>query len=141
MKNTALTITTAFMMMISLSSFAAEKNNPLKSAATTSVISNYLNSIAAGANEANKFLFTNDFKYENKANNSAANKKEYLKFLKNTKGLKYDCETDYQILSETQDACIAKTTMQFKNFTRVDYIKLVHTEDGWKVNEVTTTYP
>lgn len=62
-------------------------------------------------------------------------------FLKATKGLKYDCKTSYEILDEAGQTCIAKTTMKFDNFTRVDYITLSKSQDGWQVSKVLTTYP
>ena len=67
--------------------------------------------------------------------------KKRLKFLKNTKGCKFDCHTKSQILDETGKSCVAKATMKFNHFTRVDYITLNKTIDGWKVSKVVSTYP
>lgn len=101
----------------------------------------YLEATTLGSVELNKFLFADDFQYNNTANNDHFNKKQYTSFLKAHKGVKFDCTTAYEILDQTGNTCLAKATMTFKNFTRVDYMTLSHGEDGWKVSKVVTTYP
>src|SRR5690606_12133363 len=81
------------------------------------------------------------FEYRNVNNNDRAGKKEYIKFLKANKNRQYDCKSNYEILSQDGKVCIAKATMVFDNFTRVDYITLNQGKDGWKVSKVETTYP
>jgi len=141
MKTTITTIATAFIMMISFSSFAADKINPLKDLNSMRIIATYLEAATAGSIEFNKFLFSEDFEYRNTANNVCYNKKMYTNFLKANKGLKFNCETTYEMLDESGKACVAKAIMKFDTFTRVDYITLNQSQDGWKVSKVVTTYP
>src|SRR5690606_5854221 len=138
---TLTTIATALIMITSFSSFAAEKANPLKDVESAKVLTTYLEATTLGAVELNKFLFTDDFEHHNSANNATFNKKQYTDFLKANKGVKFECETTYAILDQTGQTCMAKATVKFKNFTRVDYITLQQSEDGWKVSKVVTTYP
>ena len=140
MKKTLSTIATAFLMIVSLSSFAAAIN-PLKDKDSKSIMTTYVEAIVSGTDQFNKFLFAKDFEYKNTSNKSKYNRSQYLQHLKVTKGLKFDCETDYQILDETGNSCVAKAIMKFDNFTRVDFITLNKTEDGWKISKVETTYP
>jgi hypothetical protein len=137
MKKTLSTIATGLLMIISLSSFA----NPLKEKDSKVIITSYVDAITLGSDIYNKYLFCDDFEYSNTANKDKFNKKQYLKFLKDTKGCKFDCKTDYQLLDETGKSCVAKAILKFANFTRVDYITLNKTADGWKVSKVVTTYP
>ncbi|MCA5004664.1 nuclear transport factor 2 family protein [Sphingobacterium bovistauri] len=141
MKKTLATIVTALLMIASFSSFAASVNNPLKDMNSKSILITYIESTTLGSDLYNKYLLTDDFEYNNTANQNSFNKKAYLKFLKENKGLKFDAKTDYQILDESGKTCIAKATSTFKNFTRVDHITLNKTQDGWKVSKVVTTYP
>lgn len=141
MKTTLKTIATALIMVTSLSSFASNKANPLKDVESNTVIGTYLDAVTVGSTELNKFLFADDFQYHNVNNDNRAGKREYIKFLKANKGMQYDCEKSYEILSQNGKVCVAKATMIFDNFTRVDYITLNHGKDGWKVNQVETTYP
>lgn len=141
MKTTIKTIVAAFIMITSFSSYAAEKVNPLKDLNSVNIIRTYLEAATAGSITFNKFLFAEDFEYQNTANNVCYNKKTYTNFLKANKGLRFNCETTYEMLDECGKACVAKAVMKFDTFTRVDYITLNHSQDGWKVSKVVTTYP
>ena len=127
--------------LTSLSSFAYGVINPLKEKNSKEIMVRYLQAIVLGSDAYNAYLFSKDFQYSNTANNDVYSKKEYLKFLKATKGLKFNCKVDYKILDETGNSCVAKAIMEFENFTRLDYITICKTEDGWKVSKVITTYP
>src|SRR5690606_23149748 len=135
------TIAAAFIMVTSLSSFASEKANPLKDMKSDMILNTYLEAVTVGSLDLNKFLFAEDFQYRNLSNNDRASKKEYIKFLKANKAARYDCQSSYEILSQDGKVCVAKATMAFDNFTRVDYITLNQGKDGWKVSKVETTYP
>ncbi len=139
MKTTITTIATAFIMMLSFNSFATA--NPLKNFNTAKIITTYLEASTSGSADLNKYLFADDFQYVNAVDNKTYGKREYTAFLKANKGLKYDCETSYEILDECGKACIAKVSMKFKTFTRVDYVTLSQGADSWKVSKVVTTYP
>jgi len=141
MRTTLKTIAAALIMVTSLSSFASEKANPLKDVESSMILSTYLEAVTVGSIDLNKFLFADDFQYSNVNNNDRASKKEYIKHLKANKGMQYDCESTYEILSQDGKVCMAKATMTFDNFTRVDYITLNQGKDGWKVSKVETTYP
>ncbi|WP_270087993.1 nuclear transport factor 2 family protein [Sphingobacterium sp. SYP-B4668] len=142
MKTFITTIMTALLLASSLHSFATTKNNPLKEMNSTNIIKTYMEATALGNTAFNEHLFAKDFQYQTAANpNTKFNKKQYSTFLKATKGLQYDCKTSYDILDESKDCCVAKATMQFPNFTRVDYITLCRSQDSWQVSKVVTTYP
>lgn len=141
MKKVLSTIATAVLMIISLSSYASPKANPLKNMDSKAIVVTYIEATTLGSDIYNKYLLTDDFEYINTANEDSSNKKAYLKFLKDNKGLKFHAQTAYQILDETGDICIAKATSEFENFTRVDHITLNKTAEGWKVSKVVTTYP
>lgn len=141
MKNIVSTIITALLIIATSSSFASTKHNPLKDLSSFNIINTYLESTTAGNNTLDKYLFAEDFEYRNGMHKKGYTKSEYMRFLKKNKGLKYDCTTTYEILNESGEVCMAKATMKFTNFTRVDYITLTHNSDGWKVSKVVTTYP
>lgn len=141
MKKTLTTISAALLMIISLSSFAMDKVNPLKNLDSKALVMTYLQTTSLGSTAYHKYLFTDDFEYVNTANEDSYSKKEYLKFLKENKGLKFDAQTQYEILDETGKACIAKAVSYYESFQRIDYITLNKTDDGWKVSKVVTTYP
>lgn len=141
MKTIIIPISAALIFLCTVTSFAAEKENPLKSMNSNNILATYLETTILGNTAYNQKLFTADFEHFNANNNSKSGKKAYSEFLKANKGLQYNCDINYQILEESGKSCIAKATMKFDTFTRVDHITLCHTNEGWKVNKVVTTYP
>lgn len=141
MKTTIKSIATALLMIVSLSSFAKVNANPLMGKSTADIMVAYAEAVVEGNSLLNKYLFTEDFTYENTANQQTFDKKKYMKLIESNKGLKFDCTTNYQILDQTGKSCVAKVTMDFEIFQRVDLITLKFTEEGWKISEVVTTYP
>jgi len=101
----------------------------------------YLEAISRGGIQYNKHLYTTDFEYQNTANDQVSHRTAYLNFLRENKGIKYDCKTTYEILDESGTSAIGRASMTFQNFTRVDYITIIQTKDGWKISKVVTTYP
>lgn len=139
MKKTLATIASAFIMITSMSAFAIEKSSPLKHAASATAVSDYLQATTRGTT-TQEDLFADSFAYSNTANGDSFDKKAYTDFLKAHQAIQFDCETSYTILDETGKTCIAKATMKFDNFTRVDYITLQQGSEGWKVSKVVTSY-
>lgn len=140
MKTSFNSIITALLLITSLSSFATVKKPEIKSIETERILASYLETIALGNFDYQKTLFAEDFEYRNSADNKAYNKKQFVQFLKDTKGLKYNCTTTYEILDECGQACLGKIIMQFKDFTRIDYITLSYSNKGWQVSKVVTSY-
>ena len=138
MKKTCTTIATALLMLVSFSSFAA---NPLKNAEARFVLSTYIDAVTLGTDAYSKYLLTDDFEYKNTANQDAHNRRAFLRFLKENKGYQSSAVTTHEILDLSGKSCVAKATMTFQDFTRVDHITLSNTKDGWKVSKIVTTYP
>ncbi|MFD2600107.1 nuclear transport factor 2 family protein [Sphingobacterium corticis] len=143
MKTIITTITAAVLMITSLSSFAANpnENNSLSNSGKT--ISAYISSLTEGSDGLNEMIFAKEFEYTNAADVSQRkySRKQYLKFLKQNKGLKFDCRTTFTLLDETGNTSVAKVTMQFEDFTRVDYITMHQVDGTWQVSKVVTSYP
>lgn len=120
---------------------ARETVNPLKDVNTKTITLTYVEAITRGNTDFHKQLFTADFEYLNSASNQVSNRTAYLGFLKANKGIQYNCKTDYEILDQAGKTSVAKVSMQFENFTRVDYVTMLQSTDGWKISKVVTTYP
>ncbi|MFD2742179.1 MULTISPECIES: nuclear transport factor 2 family protein [Sphingobacterium] len=141
MKKIFITLTAAILVTLSLNSFASTLVNPLKSYNSNRIVATYVEMISSGNYEWSEHLLAKDFEYVNDVNKTKNSRSEYLRFLKKNKGLKYDCTSKYEILDEVGNTSIAKATMNFGHFSRVDYITLNRTVDGWQVSKVVTTYP
>lgn len=135
------TIATALTVIISCSSFAVDKADPLKNLNSENILAAYLDAVTLGHTQFNEQLFARDFEYHNTANEDKHGKRAYMKFLKQNKGLQFTCKKTYQILDECGSSCLAKVTIEFDDFVRVDHITLSQTKVGWQISKVITTYP
>ncbi len=143
MKKSITSIAAALLMIASFSSFAAEPILVNAPTASSNTLSAYVSSLTEGLNDFNNMIFAKDFEYSNSADRTEKkyNRRQYMQFLKQNKGLKFECTTTYQVLDETGNTSLAKVTMVFRDFTRVDYLTLHASNGGWKVSKVVTTYP
>lgn len=141
MKKTITLLMSAFLMVLSVQTMAAKKANPLKNFNATQILTSYVEAATQGKTELHKYLLASDFTYKNSKDEKIYNKREYSEFTAASKGLKYDCNTTYEVTEQYGDVYRAKITMKFENFTRVDYVTLTQFKDSWRVSQVTTTYP
>jgi len=141
MKKTLTSAIAAALVFVSLNSFASSPSSTTIEETTKSMVETFVTSLVNCTVSYDKKMFANNFEYINTANNNKLNKKQFLKLLEQNKGLEFDAKTSYEILEETNDICIAKSVCQFSDFSRVDYITLAKTGEGWKITKVMTTYP
>lgn len=141
MKRNIKTIAVLFIALVATVFYAHADIKPYKELDSKEVIMNYVGASLLGHSDYTKYMFADDFTYSNTANNDVHGKKEYLKFLKNVKSLKLDCTQQLEVLDQMGNTAIGKVTMDFGHFSRVDYITLIQSEEGWKISKVVTTYP
>lgn len=140
MKRNLTTMATVVMMVLSLSSFANGKVNPSTNNSSKAILASYIDASVLGKQNIVKEMLTDDFEFVNTSSKTKATKKEYSEFLKNTDNLTYNCGTSYEILDQSGNAAIAKLTMKFENFTRVDIINMSNTAKGWHINRIISNF-
>lgn len=140
MKRILSTLAIVFVMMTSLTAFAGSKSLSSKTTESTKTVKNYLSFVNTADLKLHKNLFTADFEYLNKANGTKCNKREFVKFINDNKALNYNCTTTYEVLDECAQTAVAKITMDFGHFTRVDHVALTKEKDDWKISKITTDY-
>ena len=141
MKRNIKLATVAIIALISTAFTANAEVKPYKSLDSKEVITHYVDASLLGSVNYTKYMFTDDFEYQNTTNKDKFGKKAYMTFLKSVKDLKYNATQKIDIIDQVGNTTIGKVSMDFGTFTRVDYITLLQTEDGWKINKVVTTYP
>lgn len=141
MKRYIKTIAVLFIALVTTVFYAHADIKPYKDLDSKEVIMNYVGASLLGHSDYTKYMFADDFTYSNTANSDVHGKKEYLKFLKDVKSLKLNCTQQLEVLDQMGNTAIGKVTMDFGHFSRVDYITLILSEEGWKISKVVTTYP
>lgn len=143
MKTLISLIATTVFTLVSSFVFAEKFPEPVKFVKVESIIDQYIDATNNGETDLVDHLFTEDFKYStpNNGKNEIIYRSSLVKYLKNNKGVKLNADTDYSFVEKNNDCSIVKVTTRFKNFDRYDYVTLCNSKDGWKISNVTVTYP
>lgn len=106
------------------------------------VLVKYIENTTRGQSYDFNELLADDFKQYIDCDKKKLNydKKQFIKYLKSTKDLVFDCETDYSVIEETGSFVIAKVDMQFATFTKTSYVTLSNTTEGWKITNIVVQY-
>jgi hypothetical protein len=63
-----------------------------------------------------------------------------VKSLKKQKGEKLNCTVSTAIIEESADYMVAKVTLKFENFTKIDLVTLERVGNDWKVSKSINSY-
>jgi len=86
-------------------------------------------------------LFAEDFSQKVQASNAQTHSRSALiKSLKKQKGEKLNCTVTTDIIEESGDYMVAKVTLKFENFTKIDLVTLVRDGNNWKVSKSINSY-
>ncbi|MEJ7693910.1 hypothetical protein [Daejeonella sp.] len=68
------------------------------------------------------------------------NKIQMLNTLKVSENVKQNCSTSFSVVEGTPTFSVVKVTMKYDNFSRVSYLNLANTGNGWKITSVSTSF-
>ncbi|MFC6100439.1 nuclear transport factor 2 family protein [Olivibacter domesticus] len=142
MKTFITTIVVAFMLTSGTFATTIEKVKRSKIAAINLTLEQYTNAVSKGQVAGIDQLFCEQFhqRYTGKKKTFIFNKSELVGFLKGNKNFQQDCETDYSIVDENNGMAIAKVTMKYRNFSRVDYVTISQNGVGYQISQIVSTF-
>ncbi len=131
-------------VLLTVSSATMAANGPDKGLNLSSAnlaIDSYLDVITEGQSANVEQLFGTDFKQRiNGQHPKTHTRSEVIGFLKKQKGEKLNCKTTTTILEQSADYAVAKVTMQFDHFTKIDYITLTKENNIWLISSSVQSY-
>lgn len=133
----------AFAVLLTLFSYGFIQAAPKPLKTVNQVLTSYIDCTTQGNLDNLNQVLGEDFRHTMKRNGSmfTVNKKTMMDFLRSTKNVRQNCETTYTIVEESDDCVIAKVSMKYPEFTKVDYVTLCACDEGWAVSQVVSTYP
>ncbi len=143
MKSLIKSITLAGLLFTaSMSIYAKTPKDALNAALVENVVDAYINSTVKGNTAYINQLFDDNFVQRFQTNHKQApvSKAAYLKHLKSQEGITFNCDSDFEVIEKSNYYSIAKVTLNFDNFTRVDYVSLQLEDSGWKIKEVNSVF-
>jgi hypothetical protein len=147
MKTLVKTFTAA--ALIAVSTFAMAAEGPGAKATKVNVnlstadfaLEHYVAVTTEGESAGVEQLFASDFNQKIQATNAQSNSRsEVVKSLKKQKGEKLNCTVSTAIIEESADYMVAKVTLKFENFTKIDLVTLERVGNDWKVSKSINSY-
>ncbi|UIR54842.1 nuclear transport factor 2 family protein [Sphingobacterium sp. SRCM116780] len=137
--------TFAMTALISLSTWTMAASKPKKEIVNLSsanlAIDHYIDVMTEGESKGVEQLFASDFNLKVQGPKlQNYNREEVLDFLKKQKGKKMNCQTTTTIMDESAHYMIARVTMKFEDFTKIDLVMLVNEGGAWKVSSSVNSY-
>ena len=141
--------TFAAAALIAVSTFAMAAEGPGAKATKSNVnlssadlaLDHYVAVTTEGESAGVEQLFAEDFSQKIQATNTHANSRSAIvKLLKKQKGEKLNCAVSTDIIEESADYMVAKVTLKFENFTKIDLVTLERKGNDWKVSKSINSY-
>ncbi|MNG81261.1 putative lumazine-binding protein [compost metagenome] len=141
--------TFAAAALIAVSTFTMAADKPVSKSEKVNVnlstadfaLEHYVAVTTEGESAGLEQLFAEDFNQKVQSANAQSHSREaVVKSLKKQKGEKLNCEVSTDILEESADYMVAKVTLKFENFSKVDLVTLVREGNNWKVSKSINSY-
>ncbi|WP_343565250.1 hypothetical protein [Sphingobacterium sp.] len=145
----ALVKTFAAAALVAVSTFAMAAEGPGSKSAKANVnlstadfaLEHYVAVTTEGESAGVEQLFAEDFSQKIQTSNAQSHGREaVVKSLKKQKGEKLNCAVSTDILEESADYIVAKLTLKFENFSKVDLVTLAREGNSWKVSKSINSY-
>lgn len=135
------TITAALLTVVSFSAFAADgiRNDKLKLSYPAQT---YVDAMTHGKINALPQVLDKEIKYTTTHGEKifSFNKAEMLKSLEGLRGVEQNCTTEYSVVESTPTISVVKVTMKYENFSKITYLNLANTANGWKITSIATSF-
>ncbi|WP_312793403.1 nuclear transport factor 2 family protein [Sphingobacterium sp.] len=135
--------------LIAVSTFAMAAEGPGSKSAKANVnlstadfaLDHYVAVTTEGESAGVEKLFAEDFNQKIQSSNAQNHSRNaVVKLLKKQKGEKLNCTVNTDIIEESADYMVAKVTLKFENFTKIDLVTLERVGNDWKVSKSINSY-
>ena len=138
---TLTTLTAAVLMVLSFSAFASEdlKSEKLK---MNYAVQTYIDAISNGETSGIEDIIDSKASFTLAKGNSIVNysKSEIIASMKSNKGVQQNCSTDFNVIEQTIDQAIVKVSMKYDTFSRVNFVTIANTSNGWRITNVSSSF-
>lgn len=134
------TLTAALLVILSTSAFANKKKNNEK-LLVDYTIKRFVSAVSYGDVKGISNIFDKDAQMTTAFKKEVVNynKAEILTSIKFLQNVKQNCQTEYQMIERTPTQALAKVSMNYDGFSKVNYISLANTTEGWKITHIATS--
>lgn len=133
--------TTTLLIILTSGAFAKGDTDAERSRINYAIV-RYVDAFSHGKTAGLSAVLDQDVKFTTTRGSVICNvgKSEMLNFLKNNRNIEQNCRTDYQIIEINACHAIVKVSMLYPGFTKVNFLNLSNTKDGWKITNVSSAF-
>ncbi|MGX5690077.1 putative lumazine-binding protein [Arcticibacter tournemirensis] len=134
-------IAAALLFVLSVSAFAAEQTQSNKSQIDAAVTT-YIDALNYGKIKGLSAVLDQDLKFTVSQGQTILNynKTQMIESLKAQENIVQNCKTDYTMIESNPGQAIAKVTMKYDGFSKVNFVTLSNTSKGWKITNISSSY-
>ena len=131
----------ALTMLVSASSFATDSGKKEKLNMSFAV-QTYIDAMSHGKIKGMHEVLDTDAKFTITGGNKTLNynKTQILYSLKQIENIQQNCVTSYNIVDLNATQAIVKVTMKYERFSRVNFLSMANTAEGWKITNVSSSF-
>lgn len=136
-----LTAAVLVALTVSASAFAADETAS-KKWTVNDAVSTYIGAVANGELGSIAEVLDKNVKFTSTRGSEVVNhnKAQVLELLKVGADVKQNCSTEVSVIGSTPTQQIVKVTMKYDGFSKIEYLNLSNTENGWKITSVSTSF-
>lgn len=105
-------------------------------------IKTYVEAVTMGKVKGVEEILDNNVKFTLAQGNKVINynKMELINSLKISENINQNCKTNYSIIEKGDAQTIVKVKMDYENFSKINYVTISNTDQGWKITNVSSVY-
>lgn len=136
-----LTAAVLLALSVSVSAFAADETAAEK-LNMNYALKTYISAVTEGKLAALPEVLDKDIKFTSTRGDKIVNhsRSEMLNVLKVSENVKQNCATEFSVVESTPSLSVVKVTMKYEGFSKVEYLSLANTKNGWKITSVSTSF-
>jgi hypothetical protein len=105
-------------------------------------VSTYVNAMAHGQNMGLDAVIDNNCKFTMLRGKSmlSFNKAQLMESFQSNQNVDQQCKTSVSVNETNADITVVKVNMEYAGFTRINYVTLTNTVDGWKISNIYSVF-
>ncbi len=135
------TIAAALLMVLSVSAFAND-DSKIEKSKINYALKAYVDAVAHGKIEGLADVLDKDIKFTTTRGEQIINynKVQMLNSLRHLQNVEQNCSTEFSIMESTPTQSVVKVTMKYEGFSKISYLSMANTNQGWKIVSVATSF-
>lgn len=135
------TITAALLMVLSVSAFAND-DSKIEKLKINYALKAYVDAVTHGKVEGLADVLDKDIKFTTTRGEQIINhnKVQMLNSLQHLQNVEQNCSTEFVIMESTPTQSVVKVTMKYDGFSKISYLSMANTNQGWKIVSVATSF-